>query len=361
MSNLRINLLLPFPVTKPVGGAKVMYEYANRLARRGHKVTLLHPIARPYKRSSTPGWLKRILFAMRGVARPRWFHLHREVASKIIPSAEARHIPDADASICTWWEMAFMLDRWPATKGAKFNLIQDYEVWSGHEDLVKQSYRLPLTHICISRHLQKLVATESGQNPVYLPNAVDTEKFRQTLNPRERSPHSVIMLYSTEPRKGTAHGLDALDFLKKKLPDLRATLFGVVDAIGLPEWIKYHKRPDDLVALYNEHAVFMSPSVSEGWGLPCVEAMCCGCAVVCTDIGGHRDYGIHEQTALLVAPGNPAEMAATAERLMEDRPLRLKLAVQGAEHIKRTFDWEHNTDALINFFNESSAMRKISE
>jgi len=348
LRNLRINLLLPFPVTKPVGGAKVMYEYANRLARRGHKVTLLHPIARPYKRSSTPGWLKRILFALRGVARPRWFHLHREVASKIIPSAEARHIPDADATVCTWWEMAYMLDRWPAVKGAKFNLIQDYEIWSGHEDLVRQSYKLPLTHICISRQLQQMVGGISGRDPFYLPNAVDNEKFHEIQRPEKRKSRSIIMLYSTEARKGTVFGLQALELLKTRFPDLRATLFGVVAAQDLPEWIDFRRKPDDLTGLYNQHAIFLTPSVAEGWALPPAEAMCCGCAVVCTDIGGHRDYGLHDQTALLVAPEKPEEMAAAAGRLMEDDSLRLRLAAQGGAYVRDKFNWERNTELLVD-------------
>jgi glycosyltransferase involved in cell wall biosynthesis len=358
---LRINLLLPFPVTKPIGGPKVMYEYANRLARRGHSVTLLHPVARPYKKTSTPVWLKQLLFALRGASRPKWFPLNRQVASKIIPSAEAQYVPDADATVCTWWEMAYMLDRFPAAKGAKFNLIQDYEIWSGNEDLVRKSYRLPLNHICISRHLQKLVAEESGVMPLYLPNAVDTEKFTEIVAPQGRHPRSVIMLYSTEPRKGTSYGLKALQLLREKFVDLQATLFGVVESKGLPDWINYHRRPHNLVALYNEHAVFLTPSITEGWALPPAEAMCCGCAVVCTDIGGHKDYAVDGKTSLVVPPESPHELANAAAKLMDDRNLRMKLARNGAEHIQTNFDWERNTDALINFFTESSAMRKTSE
>lgn len=325
-----------------------MYEYANRLAARGHAVTLLHPVARPYKKASSPIWLKRLLFAMRGVSRPKWFALRKNVASKIIPSAEAAHIPDADVSICTWWEMAYMLDSWPESKGVKFNLIQDYETWSGHEELVKQSYRLPLNHVCISRHLRSLVATESGREPMYLPNAVDMDKFFVTQDPKDRDPQSVIMLYSTEARKGTPYGIEALRLLKNKFPALRATLFGVVESQNLPDWIRFHKRPGNLVELYNRHAVFLTPSIAEGWALPPAEAMSCGCAVVCTDIGGHKDYAIDEKTALLVSPESPEELANAAARIMIDGKFRLKLAENGGNYIREKFDWEKNTDLLLD-------------
>ena len=49
MPLLRINIILPFPVTKPVGGAKIMYEYANHFSAKGHRVTVLHSLKRPFK------------------------------------------------------------------------------------------------------------------------------------------------------------------------------------------------------------------------------------------------------------------------------------------------------------------------
>lgn len=324
-----------------------MYEYANRLTARGHYVTLLHPIARPYKKTSTPIWLKQLLFALRGVSRPKWFALRKDVVSQIIPSAEAQHVPDADVSICTWWEMAYMLASWPVAKGIKLNLIQDYEIWGGNEALVEQSYSLPLKHICVSRHLQELVARKSGEKPSYLPNAIDPAVFRDTVSPVKRAPHSIIMLYSTEPRKGTVYGLEALEILKKQFTDLEVTLFGVVDPINLPRWIKYHKKPKDLAALFNNHAIFITPSVSEGWGLPSIEAMCCGCAVVCTEIGGHKDYAIHEQTALLVPPESAMEIAKATAQLMVDQNLRLRLSAAGGSYVRKHFNWETNTDDLL--------------
>ena len=63
MKPLRITIVLPFPVTKPVGGAKIMYEYANRLYAAGHTVTVLHSIRRPYKKMKSPLWWKKFVFA----------------------------------------------------------------------------------------------------------------------------------------------------------------------------------------------------------------------------------------------------------------------------------------------------------
>lgn len=41
---MRIGFILPYFSEKPIGGYKVVYEYASRLAASGHKVTVIHPL-----------------------------------------------------------------------------------------------------------------------------------------------------------------------------------------------------------------------------------------------------------------------------------------------------------------------------
>src|SRR5688572_7407998 len=96
MTPLRINIILPFPGTKPGGGLKVMYEYANRLHGKGHKVTILHSIRRPYKKMRSPLWWKQLLYKLRGVSRPKWFPLNENIVSVIVPEITDEHIPDGD-------------------------------------------------------------------------------------------------------------------------------------------------------------------------------------------------------------------------------------------------------------------------
>jgi glycosyltransferase involved in cell wall biosynthesis len=72
--------------------------------------------------------------------------------------------------------------------------------------------------------------------------------------------------------------------------------------------------------------------------LPPAEAMCCGSALVCTDIGGHREYAIPGQTALLSAPKSPSELARNIRRLLEDPIQRAELALRGHEYISQ-FTW----------------------
>src|SRR6476661_11129492 len=178
MKPLRINIVLPFFTTRPGGGTKIMYEYANRLQERGHQVTVLHSIQRPYRKIKSPVWWKQLTYRLRGLSRPPWFPLHEAVRSLIVPEITDQYVPDADITMSTWWEMTYMISRLGEAKGKKFNLVQDHEVWKGHEELVHGSYRLPVHHLVIAKYLQDLLEQHSGIRPHHIPNAINHEKFR---------------------------------------------------------------------------------------------------------------------------------------------------------------------------------------
>lgn len=350
MKRLHINIILPFITTRPNGGVKIMYEYANRLQERGHKVTVLHSIKRPYRKIKSPvGW-KQLLYKLKGISRPKWFALHKEIKALVVPRITDQYVPNADIVLSTWWEMTYMISKLSSSKGKAFNLIQDYEIWKGHEDLTRQSYKLPVQHLVIAKYLQQLVQQYSGVLPVHIPNAIDQKKFQLRKAIEERNPFSVIMLYSVEERKGSNYGIEALIQLKQKHQQLTANLFGVSQKPELPQWINYYQNPFDLAGLMNDNALFLSPSLGEGWALPPAEAMACGCAVVCTNIGGHSDYAIHEETALLTEVKNVSDMVEKLQQLLADQNLRIKIAKAGYEFMTTNFNWNTSVSKMEECF-----------
>ena len=351
MKALRINIILPFPVTKPVGGAKIMYEYANRLFERGHQVSIFHSTKRPFKKSHTPLFYKQFVFALRGVSRPKWFALHKNIRSIIVPEITDRYIPDADIILSTWWQMTYSIDKLSGSKGKKFNLIQDYEIWNGRSEQVDNSFLLKMNHLAISHYLQKVVQEKNGHIPEHIPNGIDTSKFFPSILPKNRNPYSVIMMYSDELRKGSEYGLHGLQLVKDKFQNLEVILFGVcAPPKGLPSWMIYHQRPGNLPELYNRCAVFLSPSLFEGWGLPIAEAMASGCAVVCTDSGGPGDFAYDNETAIIVRSKDTKDIEEKISCLFNDENLRLRIAEQGLKLITTTFTWEKAVLKIENCF-----------
>jgi glycosyltransferase involved in cell wall biosynthesis len=348
----KINFVLPALSTKPGGGTKIMYEYANRFSLKGYDVTVIHSIKRPFKKARTPLWLRHLLLRLK--KKQTWFTFSPNVKTKLVKEITDAHMPDADVVISTWWQMTYAVADLSDHKGKKFNFIQDYEIWTGQEERVKESYKLGVQNIVIAKYLADLVTKISGQTPIHIPNAIDTGVFKLEMPIAERDPYSVIMLYSEEPRKGSSFGLEALMKVKEKCASLSVTFFSTFKRpLSLPDWIIFEQRPNNLPELYNRHAIFISPSIGEGWALPPAEAMACGCAVVCTNIGGHHDYAINNETAILVEPRDVEYMADSILRLINEPDIHKRLSSNGHSNITSQFGWDSSVKKMEDAFLKS--------
>lgn len=350
---MRITFILPGHGAKPSGGFRVVYQYANGLAARGHAVTVVHPAR---LRIDTPlhkrpeRLLHFVRRGFRGGYRPDdWFVVDDRVHMRWVPSLQERRIPDADVVVATACTTAEWVAGYGAAKGRPFYLIQSYETFTFREDRLVATWRLPATKIVISRWLES-IAEDMGETAIYVPNGTDSPFFRMNSDPAQRSPATVGMMYHPAEVKGARDGIAALSLVQQRVPELRVLLFGVgPPPANLPEWVSYHRDPgqERLCEIYNECAVFVAPSWMEGWGLPASEAMHCGCAIVATDIGGHREFGLHQETALLCPPKDPSALAASVVRLIQDGSLRNRLAHSGNACI-RSFTWERAVKEFEN-------------
>ncbi len=84
-------------------------------------------------------------------------------------------------------------------------------------------------------------------------------------------------------------------------------------------------------------------------GLPqlTMEAMGCGVASVTTRLVGNPDLVVHEETGLLVSPGNAAELADALERLMREPATRERFAQAGRERVLAVFDIRRSLNPLL--------------
>ena len=151
----------------------------------------------------------------------------------------------------------------------------------------------------------------------------------------------MAMLYHTSEWKGCRYGFEALRIVRERCPELKVSLFGVPPAPALPDWMEYFRQPDreTFNRIYNEAAIYLGPSLTEGWGLTVGEAMICGAAVVCTDNRGYREMAIDGRTALVAPVGDAAALAERILRLIGDDDERIRIARAGHRYIRR-FTWE---------------------
>ena len=92
----------------------------------------------------------------------------------------------------------------------------------------------------------------------------------------------------------------------------------------------------ELRALYEHAACFVYPSLYEGFGLPPLEAMTCGCAVLASHAASLPE--VCGDAALYVDATSPEDIATKLTGLMADEPYRRELAARGRRHAAQ-FSW----------------------
>ncbi len=102
-----------------------------------------------------------------------------------------------------------------------------------------------------------------------------------------------------------------------------------------------------LPALYGLADVFAYPSLYEGFGLPCLEAMACGCPVVSSDCTSLPE--VVGDAGLLVRPGSVDALTGAMERILSDDVFRRKCINKGLDRAGR-FTWESAAHDVARVF-----------
>ncbi len=358
---MRITFLLPS--LKMGGGVKSTLELANRLQAKGHRVTVVYPVipgSGGYPLTDARKTAHRCLRAGKNLLRKPgvgWFPLQAGLLR--VPTLAAKHVPDADIVVATWWENAYDVNRYGRGKGEKFYFIRHYETWGGPEKLVDATYTLPLRRVTTSTWLKGLIEDKFGvevKGP--LPNGIDSDVFYLERDGFEaHSPKRVGIMSRLNQWKGIDDGLKAIAMARKECPGFAVVVFGeepghdparMIKEIG---GVEYHRTPHGarLREIYNSLDIFILPSHSEGFGNPPMEAMACGAACVTTRVGAVPDFTIPGVTACVVEPGEPAGLAREVLGLLSDEPRRQAMAEAGYRHMQG-FGWDRTVDELEAIF-----------
>ena len=340
-NNLKIAFLLPSTSKIPVGGYKVVFEYANRLAHDGYEVMVVYAGLIDFERKTIIEKLldiKRYLFEFRNYSSRRWFDLDKRV--KELRLMTLNKSVKADIYIATACETAKYAATYPEYK-KKFYFIQDEETWSMTKEELERTYSYPLKKIVISKWLQRKL-NNNGHSCQLVPNGFNTKEFYMTVPVKEKKRMHISVMSHFGPRKDFRTALKALELVHKKYPGISVTAFGSTPpTIELPSWIEFHLRPShqEHIKINNESSIYVAASYAEGWGLTIGEAMMCGQTVVCTNADGFLEMAVNERNAL-VSPVRDAEaLASNIIKLLEDDNMRCRLGQQGYEDIQQ-FDIE---------------------
>jgi len=106
----------------------------------------------------------------------------------------------------------------------------------------------------------------------------------------------------------------------------------------------------ELHGLYRNSTAFIFPSVSEGFGLPGLEAMASGTLVVCSDIPAFRE--VYQGNALYFDPRSEKSIAASITKAIEMNPHERKKRIHDAQEYVGKFTWEATAKKVIEVYTD---------
>ena len=353
---MKIAVILPGPVKKPIGGYKIIYHYCDLLIQHFPRAEVnFHYILNPPLKDKTPikTFLKTKYFQYLKPNFWRWFEFSSKNNISHVVGFNKKTLIDYDVIIITAVRTAYLVDDLDL-KIPIIYFIQHFENWTLEDRLVYKTYNMGYKNIVVSKWLKNLVIESGAPVALYLPNPVDDE-FNVNIQLELRPIKSILFMYHPIKWKGAAEALETINLIKKQYNNVMISCFsGFKKPKDFPDWINYHHLPtrEKLVELLNEHFIFLHTSYHEGFGLPPAEAMACGCCVVTTNSGGVADFAIKNKTAyVLTSPPLPKEIAHTIFKIFNQPDRAYVLAKNGCKKIKK-ISWQGNLKKFYSLIPE---------
>jgi Glycosyltransferase len=175
---------------------------------------------------------------------------------------------------------------------------------------------------------------------------VDLNIFRPRRTKSSNQKKRVMVILRGSKYKGDEVAIEVLKNVNKKVP-IHAVFVGgkslvrrYSKTVGLDfKYLVFSNVSDEVLAeLYSSSDVFLHTSYAESFGLPPLEAMACGTAVVMTDNKGSRDYAIDGFNALISQPGDVKSLSDNLLKALQDDKLRERIIENGLKTAKK-FTW----------------------
>jgi len=215
---------------------------------------------------------------------------------------------------------------------------------------------------------RKVFPIHNGFDPVLFQPVHDPERLRAVREKYKLPQRFILWCGQIESRKNVARLLRAFALIKDEFPH-QLVLAGeqrwstkselqvmrelhLEQRIQFPGWIDH----GDLPAVYSLADLFAFPSLYEGFGIPLIEAMACGCPIVTADTCAPPE--VLDGSGYLVDPLDVEEIAAGMRKMLLDPELRAAMIARGLERSK-AFSWEQCAKQVLAVF-ESLAPSDIT-
>lgn len=305
-----------------------------------------------------------------------WRYLHFPAIERFIGPVEVFHSPNyqliptkSAATVITVYDLSFLKFPEVTMLTAKLHYAKKiFEYVRGADSVIV---------ISESTKNDLLELTETTEDKIsVIPGACD-DKFRpiddgnaiQNVKGKYGIQGDYILFVGTiEPRKNLARLLRAYHRIRDKL-DVQLLLVGTkgwqdkeiyetYDRLRLSDRVKFlgYIPEEDLPYLYSGALFFIYPSIYEGFGLPPLEAISCGCPVISSHISSLPE--VLGEAALYVDPEDENEIAEAILHLHDNAQKRQRLSEVGIAQAKK-FSWEESARMTLGVYQKARELKGV--
>jgi glycosyltransferase involved in cell wall biosynthesis len=232
----------------------------------------------------------------------------------------------------------------------RLSKIQDRQV----EESLAADYLLAASRIVCNSYVER--GYDASRTAV-LPYGVDLDRFHPIGQPAELDrTFTVICVGAILPRKGHIYLLEA--WKKLALPDAELLLIGSISyemtaTLGRYDGLFRHLPfvPNhELFQYYARSSLFVLPSVEDGFGVVCGEAMACGLPVIVTNNAGAVDIVADGKDGFVVPIRSADAIAEHIEALYRDRELREAMSEAALTKARNELGWDKYATRLCDIY-----------
>ena len=333
--------------TKVCGGSKIILEYANRLAKKGHKINIV-----TYDEY------------------PDWYELSDKINFVKVPENEdiEKYIPNSDVVVPTSWKCirkAIKANKGPVAffEQGGSHLFEIDRLSEIKRKVVYDRMQLPPFIYTVSKYSAEKIEEIYGKSSSIIYNALESKIFYPREKEREEKEISITIVGSEDFKfKNVGEVLEVIRELKEKYQIKLNWITQTEPKINIEEGKNAIVNPEQKIIgdVLRNTDIYICNSEYESFGLPTLEAMTCGATVITTDTGGMRDFVIDRENALVIKHHNKEDMKEKIEMLINDKNLMHNMAQKGIITASK-FNWNNTILSMEKYFREIAKYKVIDE
>lgn len=330
-----MNITMVLPGRNRHGGTRAAMEMANAMLHRGHDVRIACCAKPPWgsRRRWRLEW-DRVSSRMRGIWHDDWV---RDFEGPVLSFRQLEDIGfrsgEAVIAVGTYTVRAVHELSHDVVKLRWCVGLTEY-----NPERMRSAWSIPMPTISASPNLVPMLEQLTGE-PIkdIVPLAINGKHYFLEDQPRD----GIGTVFSTSPKKAPEDVIAIFDGARRRWPQVPHYVFGYGPRPSAFPVGSYWRLPSVARSrkLYNRARIWIVASRSEGFGLPILEAMACGCVVISTNHDTASVLIRDGENGLLVPVGDVDAVLSRIGQLLGDKSLRQRLVARGLETVDQ-YTWE---------------------